>query len=526
MRRIAPLLAILSAIAWTPAFAGEPCFESSEPEVNISACTKLISNRSTKKQILANAYGSRSWAYLQKGAFDLAIADIAEAIKLQPDDPRGYVSRANVYLRRGDFEKALIDYNEAIRLKPNFGGGYEGRAMTYRHMGDLDRAIQDYNRALKLGSTQVHTIYINRGVALVENGELDQAIADLDKGIQLDPRSFWGFSYRGKAYLEKGDLDRASADFDEALKLSPDFAVALAGRGETALKKGDKAQAQTDLEAALSAVASDTEEREAQESARKLLAALEVQDRPRPTITPQTPLATSFTGKRVALVIGNSAYGSIGRLDNPAKDARLMAEALKEDGFTLVGGGAQLDLDKSSFDKAVQDFGKNLQGANVGLFYYAGHGVQLRGDNYLIPIDANPTRESDADFQMLNANLVLRQMEDAGTRLNLVMLDACRNNPLAGRGLRAAGGGLAQMQAPEGTVISFATEPGTVAQDGFDGNSPYTKALAQAIRTPGLGIFDTFNQVGLKVKKATGGAQKPWQSSSPIEGAFFFRPGT
>ena len=151
---------------------------------------------------------------------------------------------------------------------------------------------------------------------------------------------------------------------------------------------------------------------------------------------------------------------------------------------------------------------------------YAGHGV--RGSNYLVPINANPTREADVDFQMLDAALVLRQMESAGTRLNLVILDACRNNPFGGRGLRASGGGLAQMQAPEGTLISYATQPGNVAQDGADGDSPYTKALAATMRTPGLDIFQTFNEVGLQVKRATGGSQQPWVASSPIEGTFFF----
>jgi Caspase domain/F5/8 type C domain len=122
---------------------------------------------------------------------------------------------------------------------------------------------------------------------------------------------------------------------------------------------------------------------------------------------------------------------------------------------------------------------------------------------------------------MLDATLVLRQMESAGTRLNLVILDACRNNPFGGRGLRASGGGLAQMQAPEGTLISYATQPGNVAQDGADGDSPYTKALAVTMRTPGLDIFQTFNEVGLQVKRATGGSQQPWVASSPIEGTFF-----
>jgi len=239
--------------------------------------------------------------------------------------------------------------------------------------------------------------------------------------------------------------------------------------------------------------------------------------------------------KRVALVVGNSAYRNVAILDNPANDAKLLADTLTSLGFVLVGGGAQLDLDKPSLDRAVQAFGAQLAGADVGLFYYAGHGVQVRGENYLVPVDANPTKEADVDFQMLDTNLVLRQMEGAGTRLNIVILDACRNNPFGGRGLaidrareaettrlRATTGGLAQMQAPEGTLISFATQPGSVAQDGTGGNSPYARALALTVRRPNLDIFQTFNQVGLAVKRATGGAQQPWVSSSPIDGAFYF----
>src|SRR5262249_22504929 len=171
---------------------------------------------------------------------------------------------------------------------------------------------------------------------------------------------------------------------------------------------------------------------------------------------------------------------------------------------------AQLDLDETRLRRAVQSFGTQSQGADVALFYYAGHGVQLRGANYLVPIDANPTREADVDFQMLDANVVLRQMDAAGARLDVVILDACRNNPFGGgRGFRDAASGLAQMRAPEGTIISFATQPGNVAKDGDDGNSPFTKALAQVIRKPGLDIFRTFNEVGLAVSSATGGAQQP-----------------
>src|SRR5262249_45030388 len=226
--------------------------------------------------------------------------------------------------------------------------------------------------------------------------------------------------------------------------------------------------------------------------------------------------------KRVALVIGNSAYVNIPRLANPVSDARLMADTLKALGFALVGNGPQLDLDEAGLRRVVQAFGAQLQGADVGVFYYAGHGVQVRGANYLVPVGANPVKESDVDFQMLDTNLVLRQMEGAGTRLNVVILDACRNNPFGGRGLRSTGNGLAQITAPEGTLISFATQPGNTALDGEDGNSPYTKALAQTLRRPGLGVFDVFNEVGLAVKRATGNAQQPWVSSSPISGSFFF----
>jgi uncharacterized caspase-like protein len=232
--------------------------------------------------------------------------------------------------------------------------------------------------------------------------------------------------------------------------------------------------------------------------------------------------APALAEKRVALVIGNSAYVSVPRLPNAENDARLIAETLQSLSFTLVGDRAQLDLDEASFRHVVQDFGRALQGSDVGLFYYAGHGVQLRGGNFLVPIGANPTREADIDFQMIDSNLVLHQMESAGTKLNIVILDACRNNPFIGRGLRSTEAGLTPMRAPEGTVISFATQPGNVALDGDNGNSPYSRALAQVMRKPGLDVFQTFNQVGLQVTASTGGAQQPWISLSPLNGDFYF----
>jgi hypothetical protein len=230
----------------------------------------------------------------------------------------------------------------------------------------------------------------------------------------------------------------------------------------------------------------------------------------------------AFAEKRVALVIGNSGYQHVGKLDNPGHDAQLIAQTLGSLGFTIVGGQALLDLDKPGLDSAISKFGSEVIGADVALFYYSGHGLQVRGENYLVPVDANPSRPADVYVQMTDVAAVLSQMEGSGTRLKLVILDACRNNPFAERGFRSVESGLAQMRAPEGTLISYATQPGSVAQDGSDGNSPYTRALAATVQRGGLDILQTFNEVGLAVERATGGQQQPWVSSSPIDGRFYF----
>jgi Caspase domain/Sel1 repeat len=226
--------------------------------------------------------------------------------------------------------------------------------------------------------------------------------------------------------------------------------------------------------------------------------------------------------KRVALVIGNSAYRAVPALPNPAADAKLMSDTLLSLGFFVVGGGAQTDLDKAGFDDVLQKFGAQLAGADVALFYYAGHGVETHGLNYLVPVDAHPLDEADVFAEMVGVSGILDQMEKSGTRINLVLLDACRDNPFSGHGVRSTTGGLAQMPAPVGTLISFATQPRSVSLDGSDGHSPYTEALVKAMQRPGAGLFKTFNEVGLAVEKATNGQQLPWVSSTPISGNFYF----
>ena len=242
-------------------------------------------------------------------------------------------------------------------------------------------------------------------------------------------------------------------------------------------------------------------------------------------MVPSTGAGAPPPEKRVALVIGNGAYRNASPLANPPNDARAIAEAVRSAGFELVGGKVALDLDRAATEQAIRAFGQALRGGAIGLFYYAGHGVQIGGANYLVPVSAALTSESDVKYELVDVNYVLDEMTHAGNRLNIIILDACRNNPFAGRGMRSVTSGLAQMQAPSGTVISYATQPGNVAADGAGGNSPYTESLTTSIRQPGRSVFEVFNDVGLSVKKKTGGVQQPWLATSPIEGQFFFVPG-
>ncbi len=238
--------------------------------------------------------------------------------------------------------------------------------------------------------------------------------------------------------------------------------------------------------------------------------------------------------QRVALVVGNGGYRHVPALANPANDAKLMAATLRKLGFVLVGGGAQIDLDKPAFASAVRRFRESITPGAVAMFYYSGHGLQMSGENFLVPVGADPQTAADVPAQMVDAGVVLQQMAEAGTGLNLLVLDACRDDPFAAmmeggaRGLQLAqpsvagpgvGVGLAEMHAPPRSIISFATQPGSVAFDGAAGakDSPYTAALAQSLLTPGLDVVRAFNRVGLQVERQTKQAQEPWLALSPLD---------
>lgn len=234
-------------------------------------------------------------------------------------------------------------------------------------------------------------------------------------------------------------------------------------------------------------------------------------------IYPSTLQAASE--QRIALVIGNGAYSS-GPLKNPVNDATDLAAALKRTGFTVT---LKKNANLQEMVESIEDFGNSLKRGGVGLFYYAGHGVQVNSVNYLLPINARINKESDVRFQAVEAGRILAEMENANNGLNIVILDACRDNPF-GKSFRSATRGLAIVaNAPSGTFISYSTGAGQVARDGDGRNSPYTSALLENIAKPGLTINKVFMNVRSKVKKETG--QVPWELSS-LEGDFYFARGS
>ena len=224
--------------------------------------------------------------------------------------------------------------------------------------------------------------------------------------------------------------------------------------------------------------------------------------------------------RRVALVIGNAAYKNVPVLANPKNDALLMTRTLQAVGFEVT---TLIDADQAAMKRAMLDFGRKLRAAaDVGLFYYSGHGVQVRGENYLVPVDAALKDESEVDLQAVDVNAFLRVMDGTASKGNIVILDACRNDPFASS-FRSVARGLAMVDAPRGTYIAYSTAPGQVAEDGTGGDSPYTQAVSEAIAKQGLKLEDTFKEARRIVLAATDNKQVPWETTS-ITGDFYFQP--
>ncbi len=418
---------------------------------------------------------------------------------------QAYYVRGVAYIVKGDFDPAINDFDEAIRLNSRNAAALEARGYAYYKKGDFGRAMEDAILARFYNKKSASSYYV-LGLAYAGKGNHAGAIAEYSEAIRLEPNLTVAYVNRGLAYERKRDVDHAKADFQAAL-------ARTAG-------KSDMLQAELDP---------------ALETARQRLAALEPST---PAVAPpQTPSAPDAQisvrpvapGTRVALVIGNGNYANVPALANPTNDARDIAGSLRDLGFKVIEG---YNLDGTAMRGKIADFGAVLPGAAVTLFYYAGHGVQVAGKNYLVPVDAKLERPSSLGVEAIEVGTVLSDMETE-KRVNLVFLDACRDNPLS-RSLAksfgasrstAVGQGLAQLNAGVGTLITFATSPDTLALDGSGKNSPFTTAMLRHIGTPGLEIRSMLTRVRADVIKATNQQQVPWDHSS-LTGDFYFRPGS
>ena len=470
-------------------------------------------------------YHFRGAAYQRGGDYDQALADFDQAIRLLPVGDN-YAYRAGVWYDKGNYDRALSDIAQAMRLDPRRAEAYRVRARVYEAQGYHDRAMSDADIAVRLDPKNAAT-YADRGALLASQGNDDRAIVDLDEAIRLDPGNAAALSHRGLAWGHKGDFDRAAADLDTALALDSRYARGYIDRAAVAVLRGDRNRARADYETALKldpglAAAADVRRIES------ALAAPEAVATAAPPIAgPPTADATPVTapaGRRIALVIGMSAYANVAPLRNPNGDARAIAAAFRRLGFADVT--EREDLSRARLEQTLKEFGDRASDADWAVIYYAGHGVEIAGENYLVPVDAALARADHVEDEAVALKRVLSKTQ-AAHRLRLVILDACRNNPfriaaVAG-GPRAVGRGLSPVEPAGGVLVAYAARDGTTADDGGGEHSPFTQALLANLETPGLEINLLFRRVRDQVLARTANAQEPFTYGSLPGEEFYFR---
>ncbi len=508
----------------------------------------------------AFGYSNRGNAYREKGECDIAIADFNEALKLNSSPSAPWVGRSTCWFEKRNFDQALADVNEAIRRASGSPIPHNNRALIWRDLGEYDRAIADDNEAIRI-NPKYDTSWSNRGEIWRLKGDLDKAIADQDEAIRLNSKNSTNFELRGDTYRYKGEFDKAIADYDAALRISKDAIPAFTGRGLTFEKMGEPEKARAEFQKAVDSPSLNRSDihRSALETARSRLAAF-ASGAPQPAIaaapsksasatsipTPTVaipvvpPSAVAPSGRRVALVVGNSNYKSVPSLPNPPRDAEAIAGTFRAIGFQSVV--LVQDASREMLIKALRTFAAEAEKADWAVVYYAGHGMEMNGVNYLIPIDAILATDRDVQLEAIPLDQLLVAVEGA-KKLKLILLDACRDNPFAPTmrrteapdavasrstagavvATRSIGRGLGEVKVAGATLVVYAAKNGQTALDGEGGNSPFAVAVTQRVATPGVEINKIFRLVRDDVMEATAGRQEPYTYGSlPGKEDFFF----
>ncbi|MEC9343466.1 MAG: caspase family protein [Pseudomonadota bacterium] len=421
-----------------------------EPDTVLVACSAIIGAGTHPR--LAEAYANRAWAHWRSGDFDRALADSGKAVDIDPNLVEAHVQRALAHWSKDDPANAIASYDIAIRLDPGRAPSFHNRGIAYQRQGELELAIADFDRAINLDPQNAYT-YFSRGTAFETAGQFRQALDDFRSAVGLLPPS--------DAWYEK--IRSRAGEMEEKL------AAARAEAGPTA-------------------------ETQATETA--------------PAANLPTP-----PGKRVALVIGNSAYENVRHLVNPEHDAGDLAALLASLGFEV---DELHDLGRVAMEEALGAFSDKSTDAEIAIVFFAGHGVEVDHRNYLIPVDAVLETVRRIPFETVSLDHVMAAL-DGVKGLRIVLLDACRNNPFVARAAgasRSLGRGLSGVEAASETLVSFSAKEGSVASDGVGRNSPYTAALLENFRQPGLEIGLLFRKVRDSVLAATDLEQEPYISTS------------
>jgi tetratricopeptide (TPR) repeat protein len=436
-------------------------------------------------------------------------------------DPEVFYLRALAYYKTNDFARAIPDFEETIlRDHANKGNIYWFKAKAHDKLGGSADAIDAYSAALRLLGDQPEPkakLLYERSQMYVRTGQLPKAYVDLKEGSLLAP---------GNADIKR-ELDKLEKQGVVASRSSntPDASTAKTtptNNTTTASTKNTKpasTQPQTRTEPTTPATRKDTA------PAKKEPETAPVITTTHPVVPVQPGLADEYKNeKRYALVIGNGAYPkAVGVLKNPVNDATDMAKELEASKFdvTLLTNATYGQI-RAALLKFKDKIDAGDKDNTVALFYFAGHGVRHEEENYLVPVDASVEFEDDiARYCFPTQRMVLGNMERSNARMNIVILDACRNNPFPAVN-RSLSGGLGEMRRARGSFIAYATAPGSVAADGSGRNGLYTQELLKAMRKPGLTIEQVFKEVRANVLKLSANKQNTWDSSNII-GEFYFK---
>ena len=384
-------------------------------------------------------------------------------------------------------------------------------------MKDSDGAIADLTKDIDSKAPWSNLSFGRRCIAYIGKGNLDAALADCNQAIALVNTTPSAYAARGRVYTARHEYDKAIADFDLAIQKRANTPTFYAGRGEAFEGKKDYDNARADYQIATtkSQASLTAEDIAIQDAARLRLAKL-----PPPLKDGALP-----SPSRVALVIGNGAYKNVPALPNPPKDANAVAKTLESVGFTVVSLAD--DSPRDSFLQALRIFSRASARADWAVVYYAGHGMEIGGVNYLIPVDAKLNADKDAEEEAISLELVMATVAGA-RKMRLVMLDACRDNPFGEKmqrtiGLQLVGKGLSNIEPDSGTMIVYATRHGQTALDGNGVHSPFATAIMSDIPKPGIEVRRLFDVVRDDVMKATDRAQQPFSYGSlPGSQEFYF----